>query len=379
MNDLANAARQTEPAPVPDGISAVRKVFLPGQSEDGQHILSILVKRTYNIIPGMPCVRAEQDTKLYAADVFYADPMNSSVKFESDYVPFKLATDVVFNGMAYSPGGRATTEIVAELSVGEHCKRIAVVGDRSCTFRAGKLPVFRDPVAFTSMNLRYELAYGGVDIYSDTRIPFPYMRNPLGRGFAIKNLERAIQDLPLPNIEDFTNRLTPERLCCDEFSQWEQLPMPAGLGWLPKTWFPRAALAGIMPADRAVEQELRAAYTKLVPPEHRELYGQTQLRDMDFRFFNGSSSGLTFPFLAGTELIRTVNLSPEGECSFRLPGDVIKIGLDIGAGMEEPVVVIHTVMIRMDDGQVDLVWRGATPYEGPDWFPQMRKMEVLVQ
>jgi hypothetical protein len=35
-------------------------------------------------------------------------------------------------------------------------------------------------------------------------------------------------------------------------------------------------------------------------------------------------------------------------------------------------------MIRMEERQIDLVWRGAVPYPGPDWLPQMRKMEVLV-
>jgi hypothetical protein len=35
-------------------------------------------------------------------------------------------------------------------------------------------------------------------------------------------------------------------------------------------------------------------------------------------------------------------------------------------------------MIRADDGQVDLVWRAAVHYPGPDWLPQMRKMEVFV-
>ena len=37
---------------------------------------------------------------------------------------------------------------------------------------------------------------------------------------------------------------------------------------------------------------------------------------------------------------------------------------------------MQTVMIHMDERQVDLVWRGAVPYRGPDWFPEMRKMEV---
>jgi len=32
----------------------------------------------------------------------------------------------------------------------------------------------------------------------------------------------------------------------------------------------------------------------------------------------------------------------------------------------------------MDEGQVDLVWRGAVPYRGPDWLREMRRMDVLV-
>ncbi len=363
----------------PDGARPIRKTLLPGQSPEGHHILSVLVKRTYDILSGKTCVRAEQDVRLYPADVFYADPMNSSVQFESDYVPFKLATDVVLNGTVYSPNGRPATDVQAGLAVGEYVKRIHVIGDRACHFRPGAAPAFGDPVPFTSMDLRYERAYGGVDIYSEPMMPFPYMRNPLGRGFAIKNVAKAIQDLPLPNVEDVTDPLTPERLCCGECTNWERQPMPVGLGWLPKTWLPRAALAGIMPADRAVEQELRAAYSKLVPAEHRELYTRTQLPDMDFQFFNGASTGLSLPFLKGTEVIRTTNLTPDGECAFNLPGDEVRIGVDIGAGLLEPEVVLHSVMIRMDEKQVDLVWRGAVPYEGPAWFPKMTKLVVLVQ
>jgi len=64
--------------------------------------------------------------------------------------------------------------------------------------------------------------------------------------------------------------------------------------------------------------------------------------------------------------------------TFRLPSERPRIGLDIGDGVLEPEVVTHTVMIRMDDQEVDLVWRGAVPYRGPDWLPEMRKMEVSI-
>ena len=362
-----------------DASRKVQKTVLPGQSPDGQYILSVLLKRTYSIVPGKACERAEADKKVLTADQFWDDPMNSSVKFEGDFIPYKPATDVVLNGVAYAPGARPTHSMVASLSVGDSRKEILVLGDRTAQYRDGGMPAFTDPEPFETMELRYERAYGGPDIYSDPKLPCLYPRNLFGRGFVVKNLSKTVEDLPLPNMEHPADRLTPERLCCGHFMHWERQPMPQGFGWFPKTWQPRASLAGVMPADRAVEQQLRAVYAQFVPAHQRELYEQTKLPDMDFRFFNGASAGLVFPFLKGDEKVRTVNLSPEGELSFELPGDRPRIGLDIGMGMQEPAVVLHTVMIRMEEREVDLLWRAACPYAGPDWLPQMRKMEVLVE
>jgi hypothetical protein len=155
--------------------------------------------------------------------------------------------------------------------------------------------------------------------------------------------------------------------------------MPQSFGWFPKSWQPRAALAGVMPADRATEQELRKMYRQVVPEEQRELYDQTGLPDMNFRFFNGASQGLSLPFLEGGEPVRAVNLTPDGLLEFRLPEERPSIGLDIGEGLREPEVVLHTAMLRLEENQVDLVWRGAVPYPGPDWLPQMRKCEVSIR
>jgi hypothetical protein len=134
-----------------------------------------------------------------------------------------------------------------------------------------------------------------------------------------------------------------------------------------------------MPADRATEQALRKMYSATLPPEQRALYEGNPLPDMDFRFFNGASQGLALPYLKGAERIRTLNLVPEGALEFVLPGETPRIGLDIGQGLQEPEVVLHTVMIRMEDRQADMVWRGAAPYPGPDWLPEMRKMEVIIE
>lgn len=353
-------------------------VVLPGQSPQGEHILSVLLKRTYDIVPSGVCTRAPSDRPLNAGDIFWGDPMNSTVRYESDFIPFKLGTDVVLNGRVYAPGGTPATSCLVSLRVAGKLKQVRVIGNRVAKHVKDGAPSFTEPEPFTTMNLRYELAYGGIDVYSDKAIPYPYPRNPLGRGLAVKNLEQSVDNLALPNIEDPDDLLTPERLCVDEYSRWERQPLPAGLGWVQKTWLPRAQLAGILPADRALEQELRQAYAKLVPSDQRDAYLKNGLPDMDFRFFNGASPGLAFPYLRGGEEIATANLSPEGIVFFHLPHDLPRLGLDIGFDMQEPEVVMHTVMIRMEERQVDLVWRGAVPYPGRDWLPQMRKMEVAV-
>jgi hypothetical protein len=99
---------------------------------------------------------------------------------------------------------------------------------------------------------------------------------------------------------------------------------------------------------------------------------------MDFRFFNGASDGLVRPFLSGAEPIRLINLTRDGDVAFTLPGERPTIALDIGDGAQSAEVVLHTVMIHAERREVDLVWRAAFPYRGPDWLPEMKTLEVLV-
>jgi len=320
----------------------------------------------------------ERNLALAAGDAFWVEPASSAVRYESDFIPFKTATDVVLNGTVHAPDQAPATSCVASLQVGALSKSIAVIGDRTVHYNGGGMPLFSDPAPFTKMELRYERAYGGVDVYSDPQTIYPYPRNPLGCGFAVANSAESIDGLQLPNLEDPAALLTPGGLCVQEYANWESRPFPAGFGWIAKTWLPRAAFAGVMPADRAIEQELRKAYAQLVPRETRSAYLQHGIRDMDFRFFNGASSGLVLDTVAPGELIVTNNLAEEGQFYFYLPGDAPRLGLDIGGGVREPDVVLHTVMIDMDERRLDLVWRGAVVYHGPDWLPQMRKMEVLV-
>src|SRR6266849_1077338 len=276
-------------------VRKTQKVILPGQTPKGEYILGVLVKRSYDIVPGKRCARAEKDRKLLGGDQPYGDPMNSSIEFEADFVPFKLATDVVLNGKAYAPRGTATAAFTASLAIGAHRKEVRVIGDRVCRYREGGDPAFTDPKPVALVELKYENAYGGVDIYSDSKIPCAYPRNYLGKGFVVGKSKKAVDNLALPNVEDPKDLLTPARLSCGEVKHWERQPMPQSFGWFFKCWRPRALLAGVLPADRAFEQELRTAYAQFLPTEERKAYEESKLPGMDFRFFNGASPGLAVP------------------------------------------------------------------------------------
>ena len=75
------------------------------------------------------------------------------------------------------------------------------------------------------------------------------------------------------------------------------------------------------------------------------------------------------------EIVETVLSHAE---HLSLPRDTPSIGLDVGFGMKTPEVVLQTVTIRVDDRQLDLVWRGALPYPGVDWLPEMKTLTLEV-
>jgi hypothetical protein len=362
----------------PSGVAAAagRSIVLPGQTPEGEHVLSVLVKRTYRIRHGYPVTRSPADAALVPGDVHFGDPMNSTVRHESDFVPWKCETDVVLDGTAQSPDGTPVQALTARLAIGNASKSLLVLGDRIAHHRDRQPALFSDPRPFTTMPLRYELAYGGVDVRSDPTIACVYGRNHLGRGFVIRDAAETVDGLALPNIEDPEDRLTPQRLCCGHFMEMDRQPVPQCFGWIMKYWRPRMLLAGVMPADAALARELRTAYRRVVPPAQWPLYDQTELPPMDFRFFNGASPGLVMPYLVGDEGVQLDNLSPGGVLAFQLPGERPAITLDIGFGPARGETVLQTVMIRVDAGEVDLVWRAATPFPGPDWLPEMRRFDL---
>jgi hypothetical protein len=188
-----------------------------------------------------------------------------------------------------------------------------------------------------------------------------------------------VDNLALPNIESPNDRLTPERLCCGHVMHWERQPVADGLGWMAKYWQPRAALAGVMPGDRALERMLRSGFASVLPPDQRAEYQKAALPVMNFAFFNGASSGLARPYLNRCERIAFRNLHPTGDILGALPDERPSISLDLGTGNPGTLAgVLQTVLVRLDEMQLDLVWRAAFPYPGLDWLPNLRRLHVEI-
>ncbi len=355
-------------------------VVVVGETETRTPIFSVLAKRTYQIEPGRPARRKPAATPLARVDVYYdhGDPESSTVKFENDLAPYKLKTDVVLIGQAHAPGWNPTTQMAVGLAVGDHRKVIHVIGDRRCVHRADQPPTFTDPEPFTRMEIRYERAYGGMYLRDDPARMWAYPRNHHGVGFVLKNTREAIDGLALPNLEDPDDLLTPERIVLDEPERWNGQPLPQGFGWFQRTWYPRCSFVGAVPGFVDPDEVMREETLGLVPAGQIALARRLKLPGFDVRFNNGASPGLALPHLTGGELVRVRNLTPEGSLDFSLPNETPVMTLDIGLGENALKPVLHTVCIRVEEREVDLVWRGAHPFPGIDWLPEMTRLTAVV-
>ncbi|HEY7306304.1 MAG TPA: DUF2169 domain-containing protein [Bryobacteraceae bacterium] len=342
-------------------------------------VFCVLVKRTYDIRRGS-VVRAGEDKPLHLVDVYYdrGDPETCSVRYESDLSPFKVATDVVVVGTVYAAGNQPLQTMDAGIDVNGIVKLVRVFGDRKCLYNVNGPPTVTDPVPFKEMPARYELAYGGTDSVSIPDMPFAYPRNHLGRGFVLKNTPEALHGLGLPNFEDPFDLLTPERIVVGDPDGWWRQPMPQGLGWYQRTWYPRCSFVGSVPGFVDPDAVLREEQLGLVPQRQFALARQFKLPSFDIRFNNGASPGLVCAYLEGGEAVRLSHFTREGLLEFVLPEDTPKIAMDIGMGERELQPVLQTVLIRPDDGQLDQVWRGAHEYPGVDWLPEMSRLRVEI-
>ena len=338
--------------------------IVTGRNEVGADVFGFLVKRSYRITPAGVCER-DHTPPFLPIDIYWSDPEHSSPRLEAELVACKVATDIVVLGHAYAPAHRPTTRCDVAIEIGSARKVITVFGDRVALGDGGSVS-FSAPEPFAALPLVFERAYGGAD----------YPRNPVGCGFVVDAMPHS--PVPLPNFEDPDDMLTPERLVLRERKHWNRQPLPQGMSWFGKTWYPRMSYVGVTPGNVDANETMREESLGLVPAGHISLARQFRLPSWDVRFNNGAAIGLALHGLRGDERVRLVNLTPDGRAEFRLPGGSPRIVADIGAGETQPEVRLYSVMIEPDAARLTLIWGASVPYPGPAWLPHMKRLAGFV-
>mgnify|MGYP002777757899 CR=1 FL=1 len=347
----------------------------------GGPMLSVLAKRTYTVDADGRCAPAEDQVPLFGAPE--PDPDDPALLVaDTDQHPYKPRTDVVVLGRAY--GSARARRLDVSVHVAGRDKRIAVLGERTCSLGPGGRIQLSEPGPIDQVPLSYKLAYGGRDrgaelkygnplktaptlpqgmkgVDLDAASPFLYPRNPCGRGYLVEPTAEAVELLELPQLEDPTDLLTPARLAAGWIDQWHRMPLPQSTGWIDYGWYPRVAFFGIVPVVDYFDEPPLEVERGLAPAFLRDGTGETP-PESRFELTCGASLGLQLPHLRGGEPVELRGLHrrrPRWGLTVPPPPRIWIDGRNGKLTPTEPV--LHTLSIEPDEDRVTLVWRGCAP------------------
>jgi hypothetical protein len=352
----------------------------PGYGPDGSPLLSVLCKRTYVFANGLA---AERDRKeqlaFHEKDEFLddGDPLRDPPRAEAETIAYKPLTDVLLHACAHAPKGNRAQFLDVGIMIGGYRKMARVFGNRKVIVGTAGFR-FSDPEPFDAMRLDYGKAYGGKDERSFPGVPLQYPRNPIGKGFVLKDDPALLQGLALPNIENPHDLLTTARLVVESYESWLRQPEPIAFGYVPRGSIPRLNQAGLAKPDH-----VDAEAGRLAALENREEVGAAGQAEpaaaMPFlnpEFFNAAPPGLKLPYLRGDETLKLRYLDPAYPAfEFRLNPEKPRIFLDVGQGRQELPATLQTLEIFKEANQYTVVWRGSAKYQGPDSLRRFKKFE----
>ncbi len=274
-----------------------------------QDTLVVAIRATFSITPDA-VVATMAEPLLPVGDLHFDDDVSASVRYASDYAPFKPKADVTLVGHAYPSADRHGFGHV-QLVFGSVRAAVAAIGDR--TWKKGAPS---DPKVFDAMPLRWERAFGGNG----------YKANPLGQGY---------DGDALPNLED------PKHLIRSPGDR----PKPQCLAPVPREFAERHDKLG--------------TYDKQWLEERWPYFP----RDVDWSYFNAAPSAQQIPYPRGDETFELAGVHPDHPVlSGRLAGISARAfaqrTAEAGAKFHEIPVNLDTVAFDADALEVSLVWRG---------------------
>ncbi|MBX3249452.1 MAG: DUF2169 domain-containing protein [Myxococcales bacterium] len=280
----------------------------------------------------------------------------------------KQFTDVIVVGDAFAPGGQPTRESEVRVRVGRDvAKRVKVFGPRYVEGPPGA-PRFSAPEPFESVPLDLHQAYGGVDPRAvdpdfvapeglELRFDGPgfYPRNPFGRGYVLHERE---EPFALPQLEDPSDLLTPERLFVRDPRAWWRQPRPAALGWMPANVFPRCIY--FFPGTDAwfpgpEDGSLPEIRDRVLAPGYRTLRAAADAPLIHTNFYQEAPPELTFAELPPGVPIVAEGMHPDGPIGFRLPAPP-KVEMFFDGRVERAPTRLHHVVYFASRNEVTVTY-----------------------
>lgn len=347
------------------------------RANDGALLLMCYVKRTYRIAPGR-CSVADEQVPLTMEPLLQLDAAGSmrALLDDTDLVAPKVATDVILEGTAYH--STPVRQFGIGIAIDDITRQLHVQGPRRIGIQGQDVVRFSQPELVTSVALVRELAYGGYDDVAQRtlRTPDQYLinrhepalrglfecpRNGSGCGYYI-DVNRARADgMPLPQIEDPADLLTPERLFLAQPTAWINAPIPGLLGWIAYADYPRIAryLGPVLEHDAVVDviRETTFADGRDLDGIHKPTDGQIHPRALQ-----GAAPGMACKRLRGNEPIVLLNLHPtHPRLSFNLPAERPRFSLHPSGISKDfhPEAILQTLRIESDKERFSLTWCGA--------------------
>jgi len=210
----------------------------------------------------------------------------------------------------------------------------------------------------------------------------PYPANMSGKGFCVSHQEGAVENLPLPNIEDPDSPLTPEEMIVDlTLFDLKKLRTPPGWAPYPMAWYPRAQYFGSYLWDIDIAKDIMEKVKDDYDPDDPddkvilEQLNKIEIPLMDPRAYQEAHPKLQVKEIRGDEEVFLTNLTPEGNLYFRLPGVHPTATIDMSRGPEPLAFRLDTLLIDVDDPAkpaVEMLWRA--------WYPlrSFKEMEVKI-
>lgn len=316
--------------------TAFQATWAPSFDKTGRGQLVIIIKATYQLTaPDFALVLADKQAPIIEADITTGDPGFSATLYESDFASFKPYCDVLVNGCAYAPFGKATKEVPVQLKVTNKGnvlldKQFIVKGNRYWVLDIISFSA-STPEPFLKMPVSYDNAFGGMDKSNPEHLRF-YPNNPVGKGYSYHktNLTGCL----LANTEQIGHPI--------------QSPngnyQPMAFGAIARSWPIRAKYAGTYDEY----------WTQNVMPFWPE--------DFDYRFFQSAPPNQQVPYLKGGEEITLLNFSRYPIIHFNVPEQRIPVLFIPYKGHKQQLQsVVDTLIIEPELERIIMTSRVALP------------------